>query len=274
MGARRHIPDSDSGRSRRTRLQRSSPARARRDRSSLQSEWHLGPVAQLLGQPAPTAIFSRTRDPTIRFGVGGREHEQAPGGKYGDGVQVDRSGHETQLERSLAHRAYARAQVEKRGGVGLLPSCLRAGDQGRSVGRREVAQSHVHRRQSQAPQSRQRRRGRRENLARANHRWINGPVGARRSSVRSSSVSPGRSNRGTRGRSCCGARWAWRSGPRRHVAERRGAALRAAGCRGYGPGPGSLAGRRRARPWGVQGRKGSRPAPAGAVPPLRAQACR
>ena len=80
------------------------------------SENHLGPVAQLLGQPAPTAIFSRTRDPTIRFGVGGREHEQAPGGKYGDGVQVDRSGHETQLERSLAHRAYARAQVEKRGG--------------------------------------------------------------------------------------------------------------------------------------------------------------
>ena len=42
---------------------------------------------------------------------------------------------------------------------------------------------------------------------------------------------------------------------------------------GYGPGPWgwSLAGRRRARPWGVQGRNGSRPAPAGAVPPpLRA----
>ena len=83
------------------------------------------------------------------------------------------------------------------------------------------------------------------------------------------------SNRGTRGRSCCrvglGMAELLSAGRRRTGM---GWLCRAADCRGYGPGPGSLAGRRRARPWGVQGRKGSRPAPAGAVPPLRAHSCR
>jgi len=45
----------------------------------------------------------------------------------------------------------------------------------------------------------------------------------------------GVSNRGTRGRSRCGARWALWNDPRRHVTESYGPAF--AGCRGYGPGP-------------------------------------
>ena len=43
------------------------------------------------------------------------------------------------------------------------------------------------------------------------------------------------SNRGTRGRSRCGARWALWNDPRRHVTESYGPAFD--GCRGYGPGP-------------------------------------
>ncbi len=46
------------------------------------------------------------------------------------------------------------------------------------------------------------------------------------------------SNRGTRGRSRCGARWARRNEPRRHVTERYGPALRAAEVTGRDPGAG------------------------------------
>ena len=82
------------------------------------------------------------------------------------------------------------------------------------------------------------------------------------------------SNRETRGRLCFGV--GGHGGVALGVMWRRGVVrlCRAADCRGYGPGPGSLAGRRRARPRGVQGRKGSRSAPAGAAPPLRAHSCR